>query len=172
MLKLIIFSDDLTGASGVASMINSCITVPYYNINKLNLNCFTYVSVDLETRFSDDATIKHRINDVLKNLNDVKIALRIDSELRGNINGYFNALSNYNFILTDTMPGYKRYTVKGKTVYKNKSIVIKNILNADNVIIMDSYNINDLKSIAEECIKFNYMPADPGILISMYSVEL
>ena len=67
MLKLIIFSDDLTGASGVASMINNCITIPYYNVNKLNLNNFIYVSIDLETRFSDDDTIKNRIDNILKN---------------------------------------------------------------------------------------------------------
>ncbi len=172
MLKLIIFSDDLTGASGVASMINNCITIPYYNVNKLNLNNFIYVSIDLETRFSDDDTIKNRIDNILKNLNGVKIAFRIDSELRGNINGYFNALNCYNFILTDTIPDYNRYTVNSKTVHNNKIIDIKTLLHASNVKIMDSHDINDLKNIAEECINLNYFPADPGILISLYSVKL
>ncbi len=172
MLKLIIFSDDLTGASGAASMIKNCITLPYYNINKLDLNKFEYISIDLETRFEDNNTIKNRINNILKKIKDVKIALRIDSEFRMNINYYFNALNEYNFILTDTIPEYNRYTINNKTFYKNKTIDIDKILKSKNVKIMDSLNKNDLNIIAGECIKSNYYPADPGILISLYSEKL
>jgi len=172
MLKLIIFSDDLTGASGVASMIKNCITLPYYNINKLDLNKFEYISIDLETRNENYNTIKDRINNILKEIKDAKIALRIDSEFRMNVNYYFDALNEYNFILTDTIPEYNRYTINNKTFYKNKIININKIVKSKNVKIMDSLNKNDLNSIARECIRLNYYPADPGILISLYLEKL
>lgn len=172
MLKLIIFSDDLTGASGAASMIKNCITMPYYNIDKINVNKFEYISIDLETRNENYNTIKNRINDILKKIKNSKIALRIDSEFRMNVNYYFDALDKYNFILTDTIPEYNRYTINNKTFYKNKIIDINKILKSKNVKIMDSLNKNDLNDIAGECIKSNYCPADPGILISLYSEKL
>ncbi|KPV47679.1 hypothetical protein SE19_00055, partial [Acidiplasma aeolicum] len=169
-MVFVIISDDLTGASGMASMLNNSITVPYYNIKLIDINAYDYVCVDLETRNADVQKSIDRFKMVLKFYCNETILLRIDSALRGNIKAYLMEFSKMGkIIITDTIPEYGRYTEDKKTFYRGD---FKNLMDFipenRNITIMDSRNYNDIKMIAYECVKTGSLPVDPGILIKTY----
>ncbi|MEM0139110.1 MAG: four-carbon acid sugar kinase family protein [Ferroplasma sp.] len=170
-MAILVLSDDLTGAAGFASMVGTgIITVPFENLPLIDIYSYKIVSVDLETRNSDNPA--SRINSIIKNYRGAFITIRIDSFLRGNIKAELKPLSGIGkILLTDTIPEFGRYTVNKKTVYKLHEINLQDIIpvNTENEIyISDSASDCDLSKIAQICLINGYIPVDPGPLIKKY----
>jgi D-threonate/D-erythronate kinase len=175
-----ILSDDLTGASGVASMIDSdfAITVNAEHLKSDFEKRSPCICVNLRVRESNSAKAAKAANSVLDTIGDDSIVtLRIDSSMRGPIDSLVGAIARRRrILLTDTIPEYGRYTSKGATIFGRKSIVISRRLSksiqtyADRITIADSYSSTDLKELAKFCVKNGLIPVDPGPLISNYFV--
>lgn len=183
-MKLAILSDDLTGASGVSSMINmpNTITINCENLKKINLDDFDFVSINLNLREKDEQTTREITEDVLDYLKGYKIALRIDSTLRGNVSTLIKCLATKrNALLTDTIPEYERYTVDNSTVCNGERLDLLKLLNFEKyeindvkkkVEIRESKTLQDLRLLADACIKEDLAPIDPGPMISLYAQKL
>ncbi len=111
---IIILSDDITGASGVASMIDDGATVTI-NIDNLDSSIdagHECVCVNLGIRESGVLECRRILRSALKFAGNEIIALRIDSALRGPIGQQVEAfLKRGNLLVTDTLPEYRRYTL-------------------------------------------------------------
>ncbi len=176
-MRFVVFSDDLTGASGVASLIGKgSVTIPFHNINKINLKDYGFVSIDMETRVSEPGYSGKLFDKLIKMFTDVTFTFRMDSTLKGNIKEYLTILSKYKkIIITDTIPEYNRFTKDGFTIMENNKLNIKKLIpenSVNEIKIMDSRNYNDLKKITLKCISENYIPVDSGILIKLYFEDL
>ncbi len=183
-MKLAILSDDLTGASGVASMIGTAgtITINSDNLGKIRKENFDYISINMNTRETSPSLTKQIIEEVLGTIGNARIALRIDSTLRGNIGVQVQALlKSGNLLLTDTIPEYGRYTENGFTVYNSERSNIRKVLNFDvnmsaeatfQIMIADSRTEEDLGTLALKCIEDGLIPVDPGPLIAHYAARL
>ena len=170
-MLIIIVSDDLSGAAGMASLIGSHIpVVPYYRIpdpGKLNSEI---VSIDLETRNLEDPL--PRLDMVKHTFPDARILARIDSLFRGSTLDFIAFIKRYgNIILTDTIPEYGRYTFNGSSIDRNGTINITKMLPdklKPYVEIADSQSYVDIQKLAKKCVDENLLPVDPGILIKYY----
>ncbi len=181
-MRLAIFSDDLTGASGVGSMIKTgrTITVNYENLPKIDLDRFDNVSINLNLRDANPQTTRKLMRRVLSVFREKKIALRIDSALRGNIAVMIKTIIAVRCtLITDTIPEYGRYTENETTFFdgEGKNILeLLNIQNGDirkqNLIISDSFTGDDLDALAENCLKMDLVPIDPGPMIARYAIKL
>jgi len=167
----IIISDDLSGASGMASLIGIHIPViPYKKLSLISILHANVYSIDLETRNLKNPL--YRLNYVKNTYPEARILVRIDSLLRGSTLNFLRFLKEYGkIILTDTIPDFNRYTFNGSTVERNSNINIKEILSGDLkpfITIADSRTYADIQELAKKCIKENCIPVDPGILIKTY----
>jgi len=173
-----ILSDDLTGASGVASMIDNGFTITV-NAKHLKRNfkqeplC---ICVNLRVRESYSTEATETALSVLDTIgDDSTVTLRIDSSMRGPIDSLVGVIARERrILLTDTIPEYGRYTSNGATIFRRKSIDISSKLTnsiracADRISVVDSYSSADLKNLAKFCMKNPLTPVDPGPLISNY----
>lgn len=171
IMDILIVSDDLSGAAGMASMIGKGIPViSYNNIALLRKFNSKITSIDIETRNSDDA-IK-RLTFIKKIKSDALILTRIDTLLRGSTSDFIKFMANYGkLIITDTIPDYGRYTCNGNSVCMDDILSIENAIpleTKDYIEIAESRTYNDIRRLAEVCIQKNYLPVDPGILLKMY----
>ncbi len=181
-MKIVILSDDLTGASGVASMINSgrTVTLNYEKLQEIYIDQFDYVSINLNLRNVNEATARKVMEKILPMFEGRRIALRIDSTLRGNIPVLVRMiLKTRRALITDTIPEYGRYTENGKTVYNGEEKSIYEALELgvkaetkNELVISDSRTSIDLDNLAKLCLDNNLVPIDPGPMIAKYALKL
>ncbi len=168
-MDTLIISDDLSGAAGMASLLGTAFpTIPFNRINLLKKINAKIISIDLETRNSKDTF--PRLN-YLKNMYpEAAILARIDTLMRGSTLDFIGFIKQYGKImLTDTIPEFGRYTFGGSSIQNNKIVNIEKMLPAEIkpfVTIADSCTYSDIEELARKCIIENYIPMDPGILIS------
>jgi len=174
---IIILSDDITGASGVASMIDegAAITI---NIDHLGSSIeagHECVCVNLGIRESGVLECGRILRSALALTGNKITALRIDSTLRGPIGQQVKAfLRRGNLLVTDTIPEYHRYTSGGVTIRGKNRIDIGQVLadysnNVGNGIkIADSRSRKDLRELAKMCVENGLIPVDPGPLIAEF----
>lgn len=167
----IIISDDLSGAAGMASLIGPSIPViPYNRIPDTGKMNSEIVSIDLETRNSDNP--RPRLDMVKHTFPDARILARIDSLFRGSTLDFIAFSKEYgNIIVTDTIPEYGRYTFNGSSIDRTGSIDITKMLPdrlKPYVEIADSQSYGDIKKLAKKCVDENLLPVDPGMLIKYY----
>ncbi len=170
-VKFIIISDDLSGASGMASMLGINIpVVPFHKIEIIPGLTNKILSVDLETRNSEDPVSRLAFMD--KNFSEYRILTRIDTMIRGSTSQFIQFMSHYsNLAITDTIPEYGRYTSGGFTYYRGERKDINQAipeLAKSKVAILDSADYDDLNRISRKCIEKNLTPVDPGPLIATY----
>ena len=183
-MKLAILSDDLTGASGVASMLHlpNTITVDFRNLSKIGLEHFAFVSINLDIREKEPTSVIRTLEKAMGVIGAFKFALRIDSTLRGNVGLQIQSILNFRDVLiTDTIPEYGRYTEDGFTIYHSKKKKISQILpeeiqkserNLHEFTIADSKTYEDLDRLAFYCIDHDLVPIDPGPMIARYAANM
>lgn len=181
-MKLAIFSDDLTGASGVASMANGrrAITINYESISSIDPEKFDIVSINLNIRDSSPEYAQKLMDEVMSLFFHEKIALRVDSTLRGNMPVMVKSIiASRKALITDTIPEYNRFTENGYTIFSGVKKSIAKALElsscnseTSNIEISDSRTYYDLDALAEICIKNNLVPIDPGPMIARYAIKL
>ena len=176
MTLLYTLSDDLTGASAVASLIGeSSVTVQFKKFNHF-FDRYDFVSIDIGTRNTGSNYAKKKTLAALHKLSHSFVACRIDSTLRGNVAATLSAFSNFGkLLLTDTIPSYGRFTSSGITHLDGDFMDLKIVLNnmskqvQERIEIVDAQDERDLKRIARRCILEGRIPADPGPLIAQYA---
>lgn len=172
-----VLSDDLTGASGVASMVDGSLAATV-NLSRFDPHLaekFPFIAINLDARESSESEAAGLIEDALARIGDSWTALRIDSALRGPVSGLVAQLSSRGRILvTDTIPEYGRRTDHGKTIIgareKDLSAAIGPAVGAgktDRVVIADSRSHTDLQALASRCFSEALIPVDPGPLVSL-----
>lgn len=168
-----VLSDDLTGASGVASMVDGslAVTVSLSRFKPSLADEFPFIAISLESRDEDDEKAVHLAEDALEHIGRSWTALRIDSALRGNVRGMVGKLSERGRVLvTDTIPEYGRYTKGGKTYVDNQGRDLNALLETvpgGRVVVADSETVADLSALASRCTREGMIPADPGPLVSL-----
>lgn len=178
-MLLAILSDDLTGASGVASMINEegTITVNYENLSNVDIEKFNFISINLDVRDSNIENTSKLMSEVLSLFQEQYLALRIDSTLRGNISTMVKSIiEKRKVLITDTIPEYGRFTENGFTVLsgirKNIAEIFDFPYEREKITIADSKTYDDIDALAEICIRNNLVPIDPIPLIARYAKKL
>jgi len=173
-----VFSDDLTGASGISSLVTgtSRITINTDHMHSPATKQFPFVAVNLHTRQTSWRGARAEFVRATGMVDAANLGLRIDSALRGHVGVYLGVLLGIrDVLLTDTIPEYNRYTLSGKTIspFNEKSIseiilTETNLNEARNeLIIADSRTQEDLERLASVCIKKSLIPVDPGPLIAL-----
>ncbi len=170
-MKVIVISDDLSGAAGMASMLGMNIPIiPFNRIEIISERTEMIVSIDLETRNSTDELV--RLKFIEKNFSEYKIFTRIDTMLRGSTSTFIEFMAlYYNIAITDTVPEYRRYTSEGFTFYQNERIDIGRAIPTQakhKAKIFNSRTYDDLSKISRKCMDENMVPVDPGPLIAVY----
>jgi uncharacterized protein YgbK (DUF1537 family) len=176
-----VLSDDLTGASGVASMVDGSLaaTVNLSRFDRRLAEEFSFIAINLEAREVSEEDATRFAREALDGTGDSWTALRIDSALRGSVAGLVGQLSPRGRILvTDTIPEYGRRTSNGKTVVGNRETdlgavlePVRALIDRGRVIVADSQNEADLRSLASRCVRENLIPVDPGPLVSLVVKE-
>jgi uncharacterized protein YgbK (DUF1537 family) len=176
-----ILSDDLTGASGVASMVDGSLAVTV-NVSGFDPHLaveFPCVVINLEARERSEEEVTRIAGATLDMIGESWTALRIDSALRGPVAGLVRQLSSRGrILLTDTIPEYVRSTSNGKTIVGSQEKDLKVMLEAirrggdrERVIVADSQSEADLRVLASRCVREGLIPVDPGPLVSMVVKE-
>jgi len=171
-----ILSDDLTGASGVASMVDvpGTATVNLERLSPELARRFSCIAVNLETRDRNGGEAAERLSSALDLVGESPVAVRIDSALRGHVQTSIRALlERGDVMVTDTIPEYGRRTVSGKTCIGTQQRDIASLLaplrrgtRARTITIADSETQEDLDLLALRCIDDNLIPVDPGPLVA------
>ena len=175
-MKYVILSDDLTGASGVASLLNApdTITINLDQIGLLESANASFVSVNLDCRHSPDSG--KIVEMALNHFSGSRVTLRIDSTLRGNISAMITPFLSRGkkILLTDTIPEYGRYTRNGKTIFNGlETDILSPVLRgsmfqppAGSIEVADSESYDDIRELALRCLYEDMMPVDPGPMIA------
>ena len=175
-MKYVILSDDLTGASGVASLINApdTITIDLDRIDLLESAHASFISVNLDCRNSPDSG--KIVETALEHFSGSRVALRIDSTLRGNISAMLAPFLSRGkkILLTDTIPEYGRYTMNGKTTFNGQETdILSSVLKgsmikppAGSIEVADSRSYGDIRGLAYRCLSEGLIPVDPGPMIA------
>jgi len=140
---------------------------------------FSFIAINLEAREVSEEDATRFAREALDRIGDSWTALRIDSALRGSVAGLVGQLSLRGRILvTDTIPEYGRRTSDGKTVVGNRETdldavlePVRSLIERRRVIVADSQNEADLRSLASRCVRENLIPVDPGPLVSLVVKE-
>lgn len=172
-----VLSDDLTGASGVASMVDGslAVTVSLSRFKPSLADEFPFIAVSLESRDEKDEEAMRLAEDALEQIGQSWTALRIDSALRGNVRGMVGKLSERGrVLLTDTIPEYGRYTKGGRTYVDNQGKDLNALLETipgGKIVVADSETEADLNALASRCAREGMIPVDPGPLVSLVVKE-
>jgi D-threonate/D-erythronate kinase len=175
-----ILSDDLTGASGVASMVDGSIsaTINLSSFDSKAARGFSCIAINLEARERGKPEVSRLARDALGSIGGSWAALRIDSALRSAIVELLQPLlSRGKILITDTIPEYGRRTINGRTIIENRETNLWQMLEElrglrdSRIAIADSQTESDLRSLAAKCINEDWIPVDPGPLISMVVKE-
>jgi D-threonate/D-erythronate kinase len=172
-----IISDDLTGASGVASMVDhsTAVTVNLDRFGRALTEEFSCVVLNLESREKSEKEAARRLSRALDLVGESPVALRIDSALRGRVRMLVEAMLRRGAVLiTDTIPDYGRRTQSGKTVIGAQRKDIESLLeplrrsmkDRSAITIADSETYDDLDRLARTCIEDDLIPVDPGLLVA------
>ncbi|MDA4113451.1 MAG: hypothetical protein OK474_05330 [Thaumarchaeota archaeon] len=172
-----IISDDLTGASGVASMVDhsTAVTVNLDRFGRSLTEEFGCIVLNLESREKSGKETSRRLSRALDLVGESPVGLRIDSALRGRVRMLVEAVLQRGAVLiTDTIPDYGRRTQSGKTVIGAQRKDIESLLeplrrrmkDRGLITVADSETYNDLDRLARTCIEDDLIPVDPGPLIA------
>lgn len=166
----------------MASMIGDslAVTVNASRFDPSLAEAYPVIAISLEVREKNIADAALATGKVLDTIGSSWTALRIDSALRGPVPGLVGPiLARGRVLVTDTIPEYGRRTENGETIFGTQAKNIEHALQHGGVrnerrelIIADSQNDNDLRSLAKRCIRENLIPVDPGPLISMVVKEM
>ena len=170
-MDVIIISDDLSGAAGMASLIGERVpVVPFKNIDLIRKISSSIVSLDIETRNAGNAG--QRLNYVKELYSGALILTRIDTMLRGSTPDFIEFMGkNEKLLITDTIPDFGRYTYMGSSIQNETKLPIRDIVPVelhDSTIIADSSTYTDIEKLARRCLNENLIPVDPGIMIKLY----
>jgi D-threonate/D-erythronate kinase len=172
-----IISDDLTGASGVASMVDhsTAVTVNLDRFGRALTKEFGCIVLNLESREKSGKEAARRLSRALDLVGESPVALRIDSALRGRVRMLVEAMLQRGAVLiTDTIPDYGRSTQSGKTVIGAQRKDIESLLeplrrrmnDRGLITVADSQTYDDLDRLARTCIEDDLIPVDPGPLVA------
>jgi uncharacterized protein YgbK (DUF1537 family) len=173
---IFIISDDLTGAAGVASMVDHSVAVTV-NLDRFDTRLteeFACIVLNLEIRESSQIEAARKLSLALDAVGESPVALRIDSALRGHVRMLVEAmLQRGPVMVTDTIPDYGRSTQSGKTVVGAQKKDIGLLLGPlgrkwrnRSITIADSETYEDLNRLALTCIEDDLIPIDPGLLVA------
>jgi D-threonate/D-erythronate kinase len=172
-----VLSDDLTGASGVASMVNCSLaaTVNLAHFDQRIADDFPFVAINMEARESNEREVAALMKKALDITGDSWTTIRIDSALRGPIAQLLRQISpRGKVLLTDTVPEYGRFTREGKTYLGAQEKDLASVASlalgpggSARVVIADSRSRPDLEALASRCVREGLIPVDPGPLISL-----
>jgi uncharacterized protein YgbK (DUF1537 family) len=171
-----VLSDDLTGAAGVASMVDRPKTVAV-NLDRFDRGLageFACIAVNLEIRERSEEEAARRLALALEVVGEGQVAVRIDSALRGHVGMLIAAMAERGDVLvTDTLPEYGRRTLSGRTLIGSQERDMEPILaplrrqKMDRRIeVADSETYEDLDALACRCVEDGMIPADPGPLVA------
>ena len=171
-----IISDDLTGAAGVASMVDHSIAVTV-NLDRFDRELtgeFACIVLNLEIRVSSEIEAARRLSLALDIVGESPVALRIDSALRGHVRMLVEAmLRRGDVMVTDTIPEYGRRTRSGRTVVGDQKTDIESPLEPlrrkrkdRSITVADSETYDDLDRLARSCVEHDLIPIDPGLLVA------
>ena len=171
-----ILSDDLTGAAGVASMVDRHKTVAV-NLDRFERELvgeFACIALNLEIRERSEEEAARRLAHALDVVGEHQVAVRIDSALRGHVGMLVAAMAERGDVLvTDTIPEYGRRTLSGRTLIGSQHRDIESLLaplrsqRKDRKIeLADSATYDDLDILARRCVQDGLIPADPGPLVA------
>ena len=172
-----IISDDLTGASGVASMVDhsTAVTVNLNRFERALTGEFGCIVLNLEAREKGKKETARRLSRALDAVGGNRVALRIDSALRGRVPTLVGAmLERGPVLITDTIPEYGRRTESGKTVIGAQKKNIESLLgplrgktkDRSSITVADSATYEDIDRLARTCVEGDLIPIDPGLLIA------
>lgn len=180
-VKLLVVSDDLTGACGIGSLMypHKSMTVNVDKLDAIKLDNVDFLSVNIDARYAEYDVILKTVSELMNKLNPERVALRIDSLLRGSTAFQITAMSTFGKVLvTDTIPEYGRYTAGGITNYEDSRLDmieylekngLPDLMSEGRILVRDSKTSHDITALARKCIEEDYIPADPGLLIAAYS---
>jgi len=171
-----ILSDDLTGAAGVASMVDHS-TAAAVNLDRFDPRLsgeFSCIVLNLEIRERRGAEAARRLSRAMGVVGEQPVALRMDSALRGRVQMLVGAmLERGDVLVTDTIPDYGRRTVSGRTLIGAQRGDIGTLLSPlrskwkdRSITIADSETYEDLDALAQRCIEGGLIPVDPGPLVA------
>jgi uncharacterized protein YgbK (DUF1537 family) len=171
-----ILSDDLTGAAGVASMVDHsrAIVVNLDRFEPALAEEFGCIALNVEMRERSEAEAARRLALALEVVGENPVAVRMDSALRGHIRMLVGAMAQRGDVLvTDTIPEYGRRTTSGETLLGPQRGDIESVLapirtaSRDRRIeVADSETYADIDELAVRCIAEGLIPIDPGPLVS------
>ncbi|MGA2663928.1 MAG: four-carbon acid sugar kinase family protein [Nitrososphaerales archaeon] len=177
-MALLILSDDLTGAAGVASMLGlpGVATLSLEELERGPAVGFSCVAVNLDTRERGAAEANRRTSRAVRTAGEDLVAARIDSALRGHVAVLVGAVARAargekGVLVTDTIPEYGRLTASGRTVLGAQQRDIAQLLaplleEGLRVSVVDSETDRDLDALALRCVEEGLTPVDPGPLVA------
>ncbi|GGM72682.1 hypothetical protein GCM10007108_08520 [Thermogymnomonas acidicola] len=173
---MIVVSDDLTGASLMASMCRGrYIVYPLENVDESHLR-ESFISVDLGTRALEAAEVEEKLDIFERLLGDSPWTYRMDSSGRDNLTAYLRRLvKKSRIMITSTIPELGRFTLNGVSVSEDGNIDLRERVFhqacrflRERVKIVDSRTWEDIDRISQLCRELSCIPVDPGPLISRY----